>query len=96
MLHHDGGAVVTAYSDVLVSLTPWAQRMCLLGGVLYTVGLIPWAANGLEYHNAIWHLFVLAASGCFFAVQILEVAQPDQWGAGTRALAAESGTCLVP
>jgi len=90
-----GWAVVSAYSDVMVALTPWAQTMCLFGGVLYTVGLVPWAVNGIEYHNAIWHVFVFAASSCFFAVQILEVAQPDQWGAGTRALAAESGTCLV-
>ncbi|EOD27064.1 hypothetical protein EMIHUDRAFT_203601 [Emiliania huxleyi CCMP1516] len=92
-----GWAVVSAWGDVMGALTPWAQSMCLAGGLLYTVGLVPWAVNRLEYHNAVWHVFVLAASGCFFAVQLLEVAQPDRWGAGARpAAGSKGGACLLP
>jgi predicted membrane channel-forming protein YqfA (hemolysin III family) len=36
--------------------------------------LLPWSANSFECHNAIWHVFVLAASACFFAVAYVEVA----------------------
>lgn len=71
-----GWAAVAVWSDVTSAFSPWAKHTCLLGGSLYSVGLIPWAANKLEGHNALWHACVLAASACFFAVVRHEVAQP--------------------
>ena len=39
------------------------------GGLLYTVGVIFYAWDGLRYGHMVWHLFVLAGSAChFFAV----------------------------
>lgn len=70
-----GWAVVIVWQDVCENFTPWAQQRALLGGVLYTLGLIPWAANTWEFHNALWHAFVLAASACFFSVQFFEVSE---------------------
>ena len=67
----------------------------ILGGVLYTGGLAPWAYNRMEFHNAIWHTFVLWASCCFYAVIFLEVAQPENWAADARKGAGESGVCLM-
>lgn len=39
-------------------------RLFLLGGACYTVGTVFFAWDRLPYNHAIWHLFVLAGSGC--------------------------------
>jgi hemolysin III len=71
-----GWAAVSVWGEVTSAFSPWAKHTCLLGGAIYTAGLVPWAANRLEGHNALWHACVLAASACFFAVVRHEVAQP--------------------
>ncbi len=38
-----------------------------IGGLLYTTGVIFYAAEQMKFSNAIWHGFVVAASACFFA-----------------------------
>lgn len=37
-----------------------------VGGLLYTAGVPFYAATNLRYATAIWHGFVVVASGCFF------------------------------
>ena len=54
----------------------------VIGGCLYTGGLVPWACNGLEFHNAIWHVCVLAASAVFYSVVYHELALPPATCAG--------------
>ncbi len=44
-----------------------ALLLTALGGGLYTLGVVFFAWDSLKFSNAIWHAFVLAASGCFFA-----------------------------
>ncbi|KPP90388.1 MAG: hemolysin III [Rhodobacteraceae bacterium HLUCCA08] len=52
----------------LVPILPVAALVLILvGGLLYTLGVVFFSWKGLRYQNAIWHLFVLAASSCFFA-----------------------------
>ncbi len=41
---------------------PWA----LAGGLTYTLGTVVYAAKKIPYYHAIWHLFVLGGSACFF------------------------------
>ena len=67
-----GWAVVGSWGAVSRGFSPLALRGVLLGGTLYTAGLVPWACRGLEYHNAVWHLFVLAASCCPGAAALLQ------------------------
>jgi hemolysin III len=43
------------------------MMLLLVGGVLYTVGVVFHLSERLPYRNAIWHGFVLAASACHFA-----------------------------
>ena len=43
------------------------------GGLLYTLGVIPYSSEKLKYAMAIWHGFVVAASACFFAAIALGV-----------------------
>ena len=49
------------------ALPPPALLLTLVGGGLYTLGVVFFTWEGLKFSNAIWHAFVLAASGCFFA-----------------------------
>jgi hemolysin III len=44
-----------------------ALLLLCLGGALYSVGVIFHVWRSLPYHNAIWHLFVLAGTACHFA-----------------------------
>ncbi len=41
--------------------------LVLIGGLLYSAGVIFHVWETLRFSNAIWHGFVLAASACFFA-----------------------------
>lgn len=56
-------------------LVPTATMILIgVGGLLYTGGVAFFAAEKLKFAMAIWHGFVLAASGCFFAGIALGVA----------------------
>jgi hemolysin III len=47
---------------------PWSALLCLVaGGIAYTAGTLFFATERLRYGHFIWHLFVLAGSGCHFA-----------------------------
>ncbi|WP_308446173.1 PAQR family membrane homeostasis protein TrhA [Roseovarius pelagicus] len=51
----------------LAALLPGLSlQLILMGGLLYTVGIVFYSWEKLRYANAIWHGFVLVASGCFF------------------------------
>lgn len=57
-----GWTVVIGIKDV-ISLLPGAGfNFLLIGGVLYTVGIIFYALKKLRYMHSVWHLFVLAGS----------------------------------
>lgn len=47
--------------------------LILVGGALYSAGVIFYSWERLKFSNAIWHGFVLAASACFFAAISLGV-----------------------
>jgi hemolysin III len=44
--------------------------LLVVGGVLYTVGVVFHLWNRLPYQNAIWHGFVLSAASCHYAAVI--------------------------
>lgn len=41
--------------------------LVILGGVTYTVGTLFYLRDMMPFHRTIWHVFVLVASGVFFA-----------------------------
>ncbi|WP_223424702.1 PAQR family membrane homeostasis protein TrhA [Tateyamaria pelophila] len=43
------------------------------GGLLYTLGAVFFARGTMRYQNAVWHIFVLSASACFFGAVTLGV-----------------------
>lgn len=61
VLAWSGLAVV---GEVFATLPAAALALLLIGGGLYTVGVIFHLWNSLRFQNAIWHGFVLAAAGC--------------------------------
>ena len=62
-----GWACIFTLQPLLAALSTTAMTLLLAGGVLYTVGVLFHLRERLPYHNAIWHAFVLVASGCHFA-----------------------------
>jgi hemolysin III len=61
-----GWVGVLAFYPLMKALPTPALVLLALGGVLYSVGVIFHLWRGLKYHNAIWHAFVLVATGCHF------------------------------
>ncbi|MEO0929989.1 MAG: hemolysin III family protein, partial [Pseudomonadota bacterium] len=50
-----------------------AMILIAAGGLLYTIGVIPYSSETLKFAMAIWHGFVVAASACFFAAIALGI-----------------------
>ncbi|MBE0413575.1 hemolysin III family protein [Yoonia sp.] len=50
-----------------------AMALIAVGGLLYTGGVPFYASERLRFSTAIWHGFVVAASGCFFAAITLAI-----------------------
>lgn len=67
-----GWLCVFAFKEMLVKVPPGGLTFLIVGGVVYTAGVIFYAWEKLPYNHAIWHLFVLGGSIChFFAVMSL-------------------------
>ena len=62
-----GWLILLALDPFRKALEPAEMILCLFGGGLYTIGVGFFLAARLPHHNAIWHVFVLAASACFYA-----------------------------
>lgn len=67
-----GWLSVLAFKEMLTKVPPGGITFLIVGGVVYTAGVIFYAWEKLPYNHAIWHLFVLGGSIChFFAVMNL-------------------------
>jgi hemolysin III len=64
-----GWLVVIAFKEMLLTIPPGGVIWLVVGGVIYTLGVLFYAWEKLPYNHAIWHLFVLGGSIChFFAI----------------------------
>ena len=70
-----GWTIVVALDPLFAAVSFAGVALLAAGGVLYTIGTAFHVCTRLPYHNAIWHLFVLAAASCHFAAIVHEVAQ---------------------
>lgn len=52
-------------SDVLLFL--------MIGGVLYSIGVVFYLKKGFGWHHAVWHFFVLVAAVCHYVAVLLAV-----------------------
>jgi hemolysin III len=65
-----GWAVLAAWEPLRAALPGAAFVLLMLGGVLYTVGVVFHVWDRLPYQNTIWHGFVLSAASCHYAAVI--------------------------
>ncbi len=68
-----GWAAVWAGQSMLAELSPLTLALMIAGGLIYTAGVVFYLLDWLPYHNTIWHVFVLAGSGLFFAAVALRI-----------------------
>jgi hemolysin III len=57
-----GWAAIVAIKPLAASVPRGALILIVMGGLMYTVGIIFYLWRRLPYHHAIWHLFVLSGS----------------------------------
>lgn len=62
-----GWACVAALNPLSSAVSERVLVLLIVGGVLYTLGVVFHLWQSLRHHNAIWHGFVLTASACHFA-----------------------------
>jgi len=62
-----GWAVIAAWRPLISALPGTVLTLLMVGGVLYTIGVVFHLWERLPYQNAIWHGFVLSAASCHFA-----------------------------
>ena len=68
-----GWILLGAGKTFFVSLPSDVLMLIVLGGVLYSLGVIFYLWEKYTYHHLVWHLFVLAASISHFVAVILAV-----------------------
>ena len=61
-----GWAILAACEPLMTAVSGHVLTLLMVGGVLYTVGVVFHLWSRLPFHNAIWHGFVLTASACHF------------------------------
>lgn len=59
-----GWLVVAFLVPLIKAITPAGLTYLLIGGFLYSIGVIFYRWHSLKFHHAIWHAFVVA--GAFF------------------------------
>lgn len=62
-----GWAGLAAGGALLAALPTSVVVLMLVGGALYTAGVIFHLWEALRFHNTIWHVFVMAATFVFYA-----------------------------
>ena len=62
-----GWVGVTAASSFVQVLPSAVISLIVIGGLLYTAGVIFHVWENMKFHNAIWHSFVIVAAACHFA-----------------------------
>jgi len=61
-----GWLIMIAIKPLAAALPARGIWLLAVGGLFYTGGTVFYLWKSLRYHHAIWHLFVLAGSGCHF------------------------------
>jgi len=69
-----GWAGLVALDALLAALPPRDLALLAGGGLLYSLGVAVHLSTRLPYHNALWHVLVLFAAACHYAV-ILHLVQ---------------------
>src|SRR6266480_1137448 len=60
-------SAVIGYDSLASALPNASLWLLVIGGILYSVGALFHVWQGLRFHNAIWHGFVLIAASCHYS-----------------------------
>lgn len=71
-----GWTMVVAIEPMLALMSQPAILLLVIGGVLYSVGVLFHLWERLPYQQAMWHGFAAAAAACHYAAVLGEVALP--------------------
>jgi hemolysin III len=64
-----GWLCLAVLPSLATAMPPESFRVLVIGGLCYTAGTVFFAWDELPYYHAVWHVFVLAGSGChWFAI----------------------------
>lgn len=74
-----GWSILVAIEPLIDAVTFNVALLLLIGGVLYTLGVLFHVWRSLRFQNAIWHALVLAAAACHYAAVFAALAG---YGAG--------------
>lgn len=69
-----GWSGALAYAPVTAALRPLTLWLIVIGGALYSIGVLFHVWRSLRFQNAIWHGFVLAAAGVHYIAVLTCVA----------------------
>ena len=72
-----GWMALVAVKPMLELVNTTGLLLLLIGGLLYSLGVIFYVRKQMVYHHAIWHVFVLAASVAHFFAVIYGVILPS-------------------
>ncbi|MDY0220689.1 MAG: hemolysin III family protein [Desulfobacterium sp.] len=61
-----GWSIIIAVKPLYINMPPWGFFWLLAGGLVYTAGVVFYAADRIRYAHFIWHLFVIAGTACHF------------------------------
>lgn len=68
-----GWMMVWGGKTFFVSMPFAVITMIIIGGVLYSIGVVFYLMEKWKWHHVIWHLFVLAAAICHYVAVLLTV-----------------------
>lgn len=69
-----GWMVVFIGRPVWETLTAWSLTWLVIGGIIYSIGVIFYQVRKIPYNHAIWHIFVLAATIAHY-IAMLDIIQ---------------------
>ena len=61
-----GWLIIIAVKPLWLRMPSEGLLWLLAGGIAYTVGVVFYAAKRVRYCHFVWHLFVMAGTGCHF------------------------------
>lgn len=68
-----GWSILPALKPLVAGLPLPPLVLLVIGGVVYSAGVIVFLCSRLPFHTAIWHGMVMAAAGCHYAAVLLGV-----------------------
>ena len=69
-----GWSCLSIWEELRRDFDLWACQAMMIGGALYTIGLVPWLSKPVEFHVAMWHVFVVVAGAVFFFIIYEQIA----------------------